>query len=60
MNKRILINVLMNFVLMIIFVFLNNWALKTDLEETFISLALIYGIIIVIANAIFIAKFSKK
>ncbi len=50
----------MNFVLMIIFVFLNNWALKTDLEETFISLALIYGIIIVIANAIFIAKFSKK
>ena len=53
-------NVLMNFVLMIIFVFLNNWALKTDLEETFISLALIYGIIIVIANAIFIAKFSKK
>jgi low temperature requirement protein LtrA len=60
MNKMIFKNVLMNFVLMIIFVFLNNWALKTDLEETFISLALIYGIIIVIANAIFIAKFSKK
>jgi len=59
MNKIILKNVLMNFIIMMIFIFLNNWALKTGLEETFISLALIYGVLVMITNAFFIAHFFQ-
>jgi low temperature requirement protein LtrA len=60
MSKIILKNVLMNFIFMMIFILLNNWALENGLEETFISLALIYGTIVVITNALFIAKCHKN
>ena len=53
MKKVVLKNILMNFVLMIIFVGLNNWALKNNFEETFIFLALIYGVLVIILNAFF-------
>lgn len=49
----------MNFILMMIFVMLNNWALKNSFEETFIFLALIYGIVVIILNAFFISKIDK-
>jgi len=34
--------------------------LKNGLEETFVSLALIYGIIVIFMNAFFVARFCKK
>jgi hypothetical protein len=45
---------------MVVFVLLNNNALKSGLEETFVSLALVYGITAVFMNAFFVAKFCKK
>lgn len=54
MNKTVLLNVLMNMVVGAIFVFLNNWALQNNLEETFVSLALIYGIVVIVSNALFV------
>jgi len=50
----------MNLLLMVVFVWLNNEALKNGLEETFVLLAFIYGIFIVAANAFFVVKFCKK
>jgi len=49
----------MNFVVGVAFVILNNWVLKNNFEETFISLAVIYGVIVVISNALFVSKFCK-
>lgn len=49
----------MNFILMVLFVLLNNRALQNGLEETFVSLALVYGIIVILANAIFVAKIKS-
>lgn len=49
----------MNFILMVFFVLLNNRALQNNLEETFVSLALTYGAIIILANAIFVAKIKS-
>jgi len=60
MKKEILKNVLINFAFMVVFVILNNWALQNDLEETFVSLAVIYGMVVIIVNAFFVAKFGKK
>lgn len=60
MKNVVLINVLLNLGLTVIFVVLNDNILKNGLEETFVSLALFYGIIIVVVNALFVAKFCKK
>jgi len=60
MKNVMLINILLNLGLMVIFIVLNNNVLKNGLEETFISLALIYGITVVFINAFFVAKFCKK
>jgi len=60
MKKVVLMNILLNLGLTVIFIVLNNNILKNELEETFISLALIYGIIVVVVNAIFVNKFCKK
>jgi len=60
MNKIVLKNVLMNLVLVVGLVVLNNWALQSGLEETFVALAMIYGIVVVMANAFFVAKFCKN
>lgn len=60
MKNVVLVNILINFVLTVIFVVLNNNILKNGLEETFVSLALIYGVIVIIINAFFVARFCKK
>ena len=60
MKKIVLKNIIMNFVLMVVFVGLNNWALKNNFEETFVFLILIYGIITTILNGIFVFKIKKK
>ena len=60
MKNVVLVNILLNLGLTIIFVVLNNNILKNGLEETFISLALIYGILVVVTNAFFVAKICKK
>lgn len=58
-QKIILKNILMNITLMIIFVGLNNWALKNNFEETFIFLALIYGVLVILLNALLISRINK-
>ena len=60
MKKIIGKNVVMNSTLGIIFVVLNNLILQNSFEETFVSLAFIYGIATVILNALFLVKFCKK
>jgi len=60
MKNVVLVNILLNLGLTIIFVVLNNNILKNGLEETFVSLALVYGIVVVITNAFFVARFGKK
>jgi low temperature requirement protein LtrA len=60
MKNVVLVNILLNLGLTVIFVVLNNNILKNGLEETFVSLALIYGIVVVITNAFFVARFGKK
>lgn len=60
MKNVVLINVLLNLGLTVIFVVLNDNILKNGLEETLVSLALIYGIVMTIVNAFFVAKFCKK
>jgi hypothetical protein len=58
--RKIVLNALVNFGLLIIFVLLANKALSQGLEETLVSLMLIYGIIVVLINAFFIKIFCKK
>jgi hypothetical protein len=53
MKKSIWLNVLLNLVLAVIFVALNRWALQNQLEETFVALAMSYGCIVIIGNALF-------
>lgn len=59
-TKNALLNILMNTILTVFFVALNMWALSNNFEETFVSLALFYGIIVVTANAIFVLIVFKK
>ena len=60
MKNIVLVNIMLNLGLTVIFVVLNNNVLKNGLEETFVSLALIYGIIVIFMNAFFVARFCKK
>lgn len=60
MNKVVSLNILMNLFFGAIFVLLNNWALQNSLEETFISLSLIFGIMVVVGNALYVSVFCKK
>lgn len=60
MKNVVLVNILLNLGLTVIFVVLNNNILKNGFEETFVSLALVYGIVVVITNAFFVARFGKK
>ncbi len=54
MEKTILLNVSINLVLAAAMLLLNTWALQNNLEETFISLALLYGLAVIIVNASFL------
>ena len=53
MNQRVWLNVGMNFVLAVVFVVLNQWALRSQLEETFVALAIFYGCIVIVGNALY-------
>lgn len=56
MNRRVRLNVAMNVALAVAFVLLNQWALRSQLEETFVTLALFYGCIVIVGNALFISS----
>ncbi len=60
MSKAVLLNVLMNIVFSLVFLLLNNWALQNSLEETFIALALAYGAVVIVANALYIFLLEKS
>ena len=53
--KSALVNALMNIVLAVVFVLLSNRALNSGLEETLVSLAFLYGLVVILANAAFTA-----
>ena len=55
MKKRVLLNIALNMGVMIVFVALNEWALQQQFEETFVALALAYGCIAVLGNALFVS-----
>ncbi len=59
-GKMVGLNVLINLSLMVIFVFLTNNTLALGMEETLVSLILIYGLITVFANLVFVVKFYKN
>jgi hypothetical protein len=59
MSKAVLINILMNLVFSALFLFLNNWALQSGLEETFISLALFFGIVVIAGNGLYVYIVEK-
>ena len=58
--KKVLFNIFLNTILTGIFIYFNFWALKSGLEETFITIAVIYGFCIVTSNAAFIYLSSKR
>jgi hypothetical protein len=60
MKHRVLTNIVFNGLVAMVFVFLNIWALDNGLEETFVSLAILYGVVVVIGNALYISIFLTK
>ena len=60
MIKRVLLNGLMNLVFAGIFVYLNNDFLEKGFEESFITLAIIYGSLTTVGNAMFIYVFYGR
>jgi hypothetical protein len=60
MNKTVLLNVLFNVAFATVFVWLNNWALRNQLEETFVSLAMFYGFAVIVINGAFVAFACRK
>ncbi len=54
MKKPVLFNAVMNLVFALVMIYLNTWALQNQLEETFVSLALVYGLVVVVANGFFV------
>jgi hypothetical protein len=60
MNKAVLLNVLLNLAFATIFIWLNNWALRNQFEETFVSLAMFYGVAVIVGNAAYIVFACRK
>jgi len=58
--RKVILNILVNFGLLGIFVLLANNVLNNGLEETLVSLMLIYGIIVVLINAFFVILLCRK
>ncbi len=54
MKNTILLNGAMNFVLALAMLLFNTWALQNQLEETFVTLALLYGLVVILCNASFL------
>lgn len=59
MKCMISLSVFFNVLVGVSFVALNIWAVNEGLEETFVVFALIYGLVTVLGNAIFVA-YSRK
>lgn len=60
MNKVLFWNILMNLSTGSIFVTLNIWALQRNFEETFVALAMLFGISTIFSNALFVNMSKKK
>jgi hypothetical protein len=60
MRKAVLLNSLMNVALSAGFLFLNIRALRNGFEETFVALALFFGLAVIIGNALFVAVLWRK
>jgi len=56
----VMLNVLMNGVLAAVFIFLNTWSLGNQLEETFVSLAVIYSLAVILGNSLYISLFLNR
>ncbi|MFA5021919.1 MAG: hypothetical protein WC508_02495 [Patescibacteria group bacterium] len=54
MKIKMLLNIIANTLLAVVFVLSNMWALRMGLEETFVALAFLYGILTIIGNSFFI------
>lgn len=51
--RSVLLNMLLNAVLAVVFIPLSNRALSSGLEETLVSLAVMYGLVVIVTNAVF-------
>lgn len=60
MGKVLLWNILLNATATGVLVMLNQWAVRHQLEETFVALALLYGVGVTIANAVFVSATCRK
>jgi len=43
-----------------LFVTLNVWALQNNFEETFVALAILFGLSTILLNALFVSKVKKE
>lgn len=53
-------NILINTVLTAFFVLLYTWEWSAGLVETFVTLAMVYGSTVIVANAVYIAVLLHK
>lgn len=56
MSKKLALNLIFNFFTAVIFVAFNFWALNQGLEETFVFIAITYGFIATVGNALFFRR----
>lgn len=56
MSRLVLLNIALNAALTLVFVVLNMWAVSAGLEETFVSFALMYGLLVIMGNAVFVSS----
>ncbi len=60
MRRTILLSICLNLVLALAMVVGNIWALQQNLEETFVALALLYGVAVTLANALLLSLVSRS
>ncbi len=59
-RSKLLLNLALNLLVSAFFVTLNFYAFRAGFEETFIFLALVFGLITTLANLLFFAFFSQN
>ncbi len=60
MKRTIVLSICLNLVLAIVMVLGNIWALQQGLEETFVALALLYGVAVTVANALLLSLAGRS
>jgi hypothetical protein len=60
MNRSLLTNIFLNIVLAVLFVVVSNEALKAGLEETLVTVVMIYGVVSVGVNAVLVKKYYNN